>query len=67
MSVFNLFYFPGAYVIFGHIKKKKKRMCCSTLRHVVDIKKHNIPAMHPMEFTHPESHKGKFCNQHLPS
>lgn len=51
----------------GISKKKKKRMCCSTLRHVVDIKKHNIPAMHPMEFTHPESHKGKFCNQHLPS
>lgn len=39
MSVFNLFYFPGASVIFGCIKKKKKkRMCCSTLRHVIDIK-----------------------------
>lgn len=38
MSVFNLFYFPGASVTFGCIKKKKKRMCCSTLRHVIDIK-----------------------------
>lgn len=27
MSVFNLFYLPGASVIFGCIKKKKKKEC----------------------------------------
>ena len=37
MSVFNLFYFPGP-MLYLCIKRKKKRMCCSTLRHAVDMK-----------------------------